>query len=827
MPLKPNLASGAPRRSPTFADPTLRFYPLWSINAPLHRDRLLAQVRQFKADGMHGIVLHPRFYPGVPPFCSDAWMAEVSACILEAKRIGLAFWIYDENGWPSGKGDDQVVAKYPDSHSERLELTRARAANSLGSFWTDAQNRIVPAGTAGAQEWWMTPLKNRGVNPLEPEVMGHFLELILERYRTGLDPEAWDHVEAFFFDEPESGMVKGPWPEVAGVSWSRSFPALLTERHGEDYLTKLPLLFARGEGYREVRVQFWEFVCDRFIDAYLKPYHAWCQQHGKWFVGHIKGEETPLFQVPTIGSNHRILRHATMPGIDALERYPLNNFFTRQVGSVSRQFGPGGPSMVEAFGGAGWGASPEDLERYILWLARAGLTEFVFHVCHYRLDSNGISDWPPSFPRHMSWSAAFPAVLDKVRRELTARPNPRSDTLVVIPARGLMAEFEPWELLQTNIHNASTFPDTPASRINTAFLDRLADLDAAGVAYDLTDERTLEEEGVREDGSIRLGHARYDRLLVDPGAVLRDDWVQVGVDWPKVQASSAASAEPVSAAQKLEWTLAATPRNAWLLDTVTSEDLLTHTAQFTTALGNGAPELSLWFADHAVEATLDGRPLVLTRQDEGSSAPVTDLADGKHELVFRLKRPLRANGRGRFRAYVWLEGDFILHSGSPYVAGPQNTVRTDGPLVAKPGVLAPTGELVAGGYAFGSAPVVATAQVELAAPTHSLALAGVAGDAIRVSVDDRDLGWTWGPDWRIDLDTPLAAGAHRLRVELVPSTFNRYGPHHYFNGDWHISSPAVAIGFRSFADAPGAPERTHVPAWHFKPLRLPAAIRCR
>lgn len=86
---------------------------------------------------------------------------------------------------------------------------------------------------------------------------------------------------------------------------------------------------------------------------------------------------------------------------------------------------------------------------------------------------------------------------------------------------------------------------------------------------------------------------------------------------------------------------------------------------------------------------------------------------------------------------------------------------------------------------------------------------------------------TNGPGWRIDLDTPLAAGAHQLRVELVPSTFNRYGPHHYFNGDWHISSPAVAIGFRSFADAPGAPERTHVPAWHFKPLRLPAAIRCR
>lgn len=817
--------AGAPRPSPVFADPTLRFYPLWSINAPLHRDRLLAQVRQFKADGMHGIVLHPRFYPGVPPFCSDEWMAEVSACILEAKRLGLAFWIYDENGWPSGKGDGQVVAKYPDSHSERLELTREPAANSLGSFWTDETNCIVPEKTPGAKQWFLTPLKNLGVNPLEPEVMEHFLEIVHERYRTGLDPEAWDHVEAFFYDEPESGMVKGPHPEVAGVSWSRSFPALLTARYGADYLSKLPLLFARGEGYREVRAQFWEFVCDRFIDAYLKPYHAWCKKHGKWFVGHIKGEESPLFQVPMIGSNHRILRHATMPGIDALERYPINNFFTRQVGSVSRQFGPGGPSLVEGFGGAGWGASPQDLERYILWLARAGLTEFVFHLCHYRLDSNGISDWPPSFPRHMTWSDAFPAVLNKVRRELKARPNPRSDTLVVIPTRGLMAEFEPWELMQTNLHNASTFPDTPASRINTAFLARLAELDALGVAYDLTDERTLEEEGSREHGRIKLGRAVYDRVLVDPAAVLREDWKQAGVAWPTLPRPSAATTPAPISTLQLEWKLIDHPRNAWLLDTVTGEDLLTHTAVFTTALGESAASPSLWFADHAVEATVDGQPLVLTREDEGSSAPLPLLANGEHTLVFKLKRPLRTNGSGRFRAYVWVEGDFLLTSASAYTEGPNATICTDGPLTVRTGALRADTELVSAGYAFGYQPIVAEAVISLDRPTTELQFDAVLGDALRVEVDGADAGWIWGPDWTVSFATPLAAGSHQLRVELVPSTFNRYGPHHYYNGDWRIMGPAAAIGRRCALDEAGAPAKTHVSAWHFKPLRLPAALR--
>ncbi len=38
-----------------------------------------------------------------------------------------------------------------------------------------------------------------------------------------------------------------------------------------------------------------------------------------------------------------------------------------KAAAASRQFS-NGRSMVECFGGAGWGASPEDLERYLLWL---------------------------------------------------------------------------------------------------------------------------------------------------------------------------------------------------------------------------------------------------------------------------------------------------------------------------------------------------------------------------------------------------------------------------------------------------------------------------
>ena len=63
-----------------------------------------------------------------------------------------------------------------------------------------------------------------------------------------------------------------------------------------------------------------------------------------------------------------------------------------------------------------------------------------------------------------------------------------------------------------------------------------------------------------------------------------------------------------------------------------------------------------------------------------------------------------------------------------------------------------------------------------------------------------------------------------LSSVLVPSTFNIFGPHHYYNGDWHVVSPGQIIGEKNFADLPDAPNYTLVPEWHFKPLRLPSAV---
>ena len=130
----------------------------------------------------------------------------------------------------------------------------------------------------------------------------------------------------------------------------------------------LPLIFFPGNGCGEARVKFWELLTDVFCESFIAPLNEWCRSHGKRFTAHVKGEEHPLFQIPTSGSCHQVFQNIALPGIDALERFPSGHFFPRQVASVAQQFG-NGECMVECFGGAGWGASPQDFENYLCWLA--------------------------------------------------------------------------------------------------------------------------------------------------------------------------------------------------------------------------------------------------------------------------------------------------------------------------------------------------------------------------------------------------------------------------------------------------------------------------
>jgi hypothetical protein len=813
--------------------PACRFLTLWAINDRLCPDRLRRQLDDMKALGFDGAVFHPRFYPNDPPYLGPAYLAIVSRTILHARDIGLAFWLYDENGWPSGVADGKVLRDNPAHGGAWLAISPTPTHDSLLSVHVDRRGHVAASPQVGGRTLHLQPQRSvSAIDYLSPQPCRRFLELTHDAYRTRLDPAAWDHVEAIFTDEPEFGLghAYDRLPPDGAIPWTDALPGLYHQRTGREVMADLPLVIARSEGCEEARVRFWEFMTDLLCEGFFAPYYEWCDRHGKLFAGHLKGDEHPLFQVMMNGSCHRSFQHMHLPGVDPLERLPINHYFARQVASAAAQFGSG-RAMAECMGGAGWGTSPEDVERYFLWLTGHGINDLVVHLWQYRLNSQAIRDWPPSHPNHFAWRQVYPHLLQKVRDTLRTSPPPKPDTLVVAPYRGIMAQFEPWEVLQTNVHNAGTYPDTPAGRINTDFMALVQRLHDDGVACHFTDERSFEESAKVCSGSLTLNRWSYRKLQVHPGCRWRDTGLALlkAADAAGLRASLdardtgaiaiASEEEPPSLTLQVCWQLASHPESRWLLasEPVQAEQ---HALSFE---GMCEGPICLITADPLAEARLNDHPLVVRQTDEGSVAEILPQhMQAVNRAALRYAGPI-------FQPMVWLQGVFCVHSRSAWREGGARTVYTQGPLFMGPPACidSATADVDVTHLLFAGGPVELSTSVRLphALPAGSRwRLDQVQADAARLTIDEHDLGWTWGPHWEVVCPTPLPAGIHRVTLRLMISSFNTFGPHHHYAGDPLVTSPEQFRGRRNFADPIDAPACTNVTGWHLRPVRVPATL---
>jgi len=792
----------------------LRFHSLWSINGPLEAEHGKRQLEQLRAAGFDGAVFHPRFFPNQPPYLSAPFLSAVSELVLHARSLGLAFWIYDENGWPSGTAGGEMLERHPELIQRWAGLVRKKPRECLAEF------------EQGGRRWYLAEHRGPGVDYLNAGLAPRFLELTYERYRQGLSAEAFEHVEAFFCDEPELGLghAHALLPPDGAIPWTDGMAALYEARYHEPLLPQIRDLFFTTAQSATVRVRFWELLRDRFCAGFLEPMNAWCRGHGKRFTAHIKGEEHPLFQVPMVGSCSSVFRSIGLPGIDALERDPGNDFYPRQLVSTARQFGDG-RSMVEAFGGAGWGATPADLERYLLWLGGHGITDFVMHLAQYRLDSASIRDWPPSQPFHLNWAEAYPALLGRVRKKLAEAPARRADMLVISPHRALMERFEPRELMATNIHNAASYPRSPAGRINRTFLKGIAALQASGAAWDVTDEATFEAKAKRVRGKIQLGACSYSKVLradelsrVKAGSnVAPFDFAQgLREAFKRFGAKPRSGPAQLWHRQPVTWRLTESPPNALLLETKSEKGGWFSTSIPPIPAGAAA---RLLFVDSIIDLKVDGVERVVPNAFGDADRGLTSSALGT-------TRSTRSGLRVRFRCagrpqapFVWLEGQFRVLSRRPWTgAATRGPFRLAASISGEPS----SRDLLAAGFPFLRHPLSVQAQWKIKHPVTRLRLAGIAADAARVWIDRIDCGWIWGPDW--ELPQAISPGRHEIRLQLIPSTFNTFGPHHYYLGDRHVISPDQFAGKKNFADPANAPDRTLTPIWHFVPFKLPAAI---
>lgn len=794
------------------------FYILWAINGPLEEVELEKQLYNFKSYGFDGVVFHPRFYTQEPKYLCDTYFAILSKCILQAKALGLKFWIYDEDGWPSGTVGGELLTAHPEDRQLFINLDSLQNQDCLMTFFEDGES------------WCLNVKEGPGVNYLSPVFTQHFIDMTHERYRHGLSSEAFEYVSAIFSDEPELGLghaFEHGLSKHGSIPWSHDLPEKYEKIFGEPLIPLLKYCFFDGPDSLSFRIRFREFLTEVFCESFLTPINTWCKKYNLDFTAHVKGEEDPLFQAFMVGSCSRVYKNISLPGIDALERMPSNDFYPLQLSSSARQFG-NGRCMSESFGGAGWGARPEDFERYIMWLGKSGVTDFVIHLGQYELNTQAIRDWPTSQPMHLTWKNLYAELLTKLKRRLTKEFRPVADTLMVIPMRKIMASLQPKELHRMNIHNGESYDMTIAGSLNREFMDQVDQYLAEGINFDVTDEKTLEDEAIFYNGRIALGNAQYKYIIYSSDTILssavRDKCHDMKLSHKSYQETSKETHQPSISLPdqkaegkliKTEWQVVDKVNNSMLLEGELQEGIVS--AQFYVAEELQDNIIEVLVTDVVSKAWINGLPIELKHQNGQSTMSVNLYFKKWHKIDLMMDNKNEV-------PMIWINGVFGVKSLSPYIEAIEKHWSTEGPFVIMEQQKI-VSDLVLDGFPFLYHSIKLSSSVTTELKNCSISFEGVTVDALRIEGAKTCTPWTWKEPWNIQLEYDENTAKQKIQIQVIPNGYNHYGPHHYYRGDTNLVSPAQFSGIKNFADHSDAPEKTHVKLWHFLKQGCPSSFR--
>ena len=514
----------------------------------------------------------------------------------------------------------------------------------------------------------------------------------------------------------------------------------------------------------------------------------------------LKGEETIYFQIPCSGSCYTSLFRVNCPAVDALERYPGNHYYPRIASSLSRQFGDG-QCLAEALGGSGWGLKPEDVENYVDWLAESGINCFAFHLWQYERNSASIRDWPPNIPWGMTWKQVMQPLLQRLKERWDNRfLQQQNHCLLAAPVRGCMAEFIPEHAQVLNEHNGDGTPNDKSGKISRQFSAFAESLYASGMEYDVTEERLMEQKAVLENGKLRLGNILYDCVIAGDGCLWESDL-------PELLKEKGLWHE----AKEFHWRFSGITSGMNQLPLEWSK----RTAEIRYSSRNCSflKDCRLRILDRVSCVKANGIILQGQRTEDGIFFPLNEevVQSGKAGCLLISFEPEEG---GEQRPFAFLEGSFLVKNSGPYEEIDHRQLRSTGFFYLE----APDHtddvncrDLITAGFPFCRSGACLSARRYID-PQGRLRIPEVNADCAFVKIQGKAAGAVWGPEWV--LDTGLPEGIYDVELELIPSTFNTYGPHHHRDGDRPLISPDQYSGIKNFADHPEAPSCTLISEWY-------------
>lgn len=440
--------------------------PFWFWNAKMDKEEIARQLELMYAQKVYECVIHAR-HGLETPYLSDEWFDCIDLAISEGKRLGMRFWIYDENNWPSGYAGGKVLQKNPDfcgKHIKAFSLKAGESFEAPEALYTVAAFRKTSDGwhridgkDAGQERtvfavcythWKVAYGEDYYIDLLNKDATDEFLHVTHEEYLKRFGDEMGSTIRGFFSDE--AGFFNGlqlPWSDRnddGTLVWTDKFPEYFKSVNGYDIIDRLPYLFEFDKDITpEVRVDFQETVSKLYRESFLVPQRLFCEEHGMKLIGHLHYEDYLHLQIATQGNFTKAISEFSYAGLDRIE-YAPGAISERLVSSVARQYGME-RTLSETFAQGGWDFTMQDMRRWTDFQLVRGVNLFVVHAFFYSVNDLTKNDAPPSF---FFQSPAFPfyrMYSDYTMRlsQLLSSGKCRSGIAVYYPTASGQAELDP------------------------------------------------------------------------------------------------------------------------------------------------------------------------------------------------------------------------------------------------------------------------------------------------------------------------------------------------------------------------------------------------
>lgn len=473
--------------------------PFWSINSKLEKAEIIRQIQEMKSYGLGGFVFHARTGL-VTEYLSDEWFEMVEAALLEAKRLGMIVWIYDENGWPSGFVGGKLLEKESnratyltyeilDEYDENAYAVYEYTENG-GARWLKEKEVI--------EGKYYTVYKNTSdayTDILNPEVTDQFIEETYEKYHQRFADCFGKELIGFFTDEPQYYRYDAP---IAAVT-EKEF----LQENGYDVREGLLYLFVQNEKGYPFRVQYYNLMNRLYCENFYKRLMDWCESKGCLLTGHTVEETFLTTQMWGSADAATSYLYEHIPAIDNLEKSLTAEISAKLIGSVASQAGKN-IVCTETFGVSGYSVTPKQLKLIADKQYVYGVNTMVQHLYNYSLAGQGKTDCPPSFGRMMPWVsgyAEFNGYFEKLGYFI-ANSKEHAPVAVVVPMESVYLDY-----IRTNEEAAQKNVDAP-------FWETLTALRNAGVAYHFVNEKVLEKIGCVNGAALTVGERTYNAVVL-------------------------------------------------------------------------------------------------------------------------------------------------------------------------------------------------------------------------------------------------------------------------------------------------------------------------